>query len=155
MEEKLEDEDLKKAFFSGHTSISAVNSFFLAKVYADYFPESKWRALTWSLAAAVPAFTGYLRVKAGVGEDEEVPSSHDIWPGAEWHEREVWDMMGIRFSDHPNMTRILMWDGYPYHPLRKEYPLEGIEPEKVYRMQGGDRGHRGCQYRRCPRADHA
>lgn len=65
METKLEDADLRKSFFSGHTSISAVNSFFLAKVYADYFPESRWRPLTWSVAALIPAFTGYMRVRAG------------------------------------------------------------------------------------------
>jgi len=67
----------------------------------------------------------HLRVKAKVAEDGEVPSSAGIWPGAEWHEREVWDMMGIGFSNHPNLKRILMWEGYPYHPLRKEFPLAG------------------------------
>ena len=50
----------------------------------------------------------HLRVKARVAEDEEVPGATDIWPGADWHEREVYDMMGIRFSGHPNLKRILM-----------------------------------------------
>ena len=67
----------------------------------------------------------HLRVKAKVAEDQEVDSCHDVWPGAEWHEREVWDMMGIRFRNHPDLRRILMWEGYPYHPLRKEFPLAG------------------------------
>lgn len=67
----------------------------------------------------------HLRVKAKVSEDEEVPSSVDIWAGADWHEREVWDMMGIRFSGHPNLKRILMWEGFPYFPLRKDFPLAG------------------------------
>jgi NADH-quinone oxidoreductase subunit C len=67
----------------------------------------------------------HLRVKSGVGEDEEVPSVVEIWKTANWHEREVFDMMGIRFRGHPNLKRILMWEGYPYFPLRKEFPLAG------------------------------
>ena len=50
-----------------------------------------------------------------------------LWPGANWHEREAYDMFGITFEGHPDLRRILMWDGYPYHPLRKEFPLAGIE----------------------------
>ena len=67
----------------------------------------------------------HLRLKAKVGEDEEIPSATDIWPGADWHEREVYDMMGIRFSGHPDLRRILMWEGYPFYPLRKDFPLAG------------------------------
>ena len=67
----------------------------------------------------------HLRVKAPVAEDEDVQSVVDIWKTADWHEREVYDMMGIKFTDHPNLKRILMWEGYPYHPLRKEFPLAG------------------------------
>ena len=67
----------------------------------------------------------HLRVKCKVAEDEEVPTATDIWAGADWHEREVWDMMGIRFSGHPDLRRILMWEGYPYFPLRKDFPLAG------------------------------
>lgn len=69
--------------------------------------------------------SNHLRVKAAVAEDEEVPTATDIWAGADWHEREVWDMMGIRFSGHPDLRRILMWEGYPYFPLRKDFPLAG------------------------------
>lgn len=67
----------------------------------------------------------HLRIKTAVAEDEEVPTATDIWAGADWHEREVWDMMGIRFSGHPDLRRILMWEGYPYFPLRKDFPLAG------------------------------
>lgn len=68
----------------------------------------------------------HLRLKYGLGEDEpEGASVVEIWPGANWHEREIWDMMGIRFTNHPDLRRILMWEGYPYHPLRKDFPLEG------------------------------
>ena len=49
-----------------------------------------------------------------------------LWPGADWHEREAFDMFGITFTGHPDLRRILMWDGYPYHPLRKEFPLAGL-----------------------------
>jgi len=56
-----------------------------------------------------------------------VPSVVPLWPGANWHEREAYDMFGIKFEGHPDLRRILMWDGYPYHPLRKEFPLAGIE----------------------------
>ena len=69
----------------------------------------------------------HLRLKtAAVGDDE--PSARsvcDIWPTANWHEREIWDMMGIRFPGHPDLRRIIMWEGYPYHPLRKDFPLAG------------------------------
>jgi len=71
----------------------------------------------------------HLRIKALVGEDEQVASVTDIWAGADWHEREVWDMMGIAFSGHPNLKRILMWEGYPFHPLRKDFPLAGRPSE--------------------------
>jgi NADH-quinone oxidoreductase subunit C len=67
----------------------------------------------------------HLRVKAAVSEEQAVPSITDVWVGADWHEREVWDMMGISFEGHPNLKRILMWEGYPFHPLRKDFPLAG------------------------------
>jgi NADH-quinone oxidoreductase subunit C len=71
----------------------------------------------------------HLRVKAKVAEDEEVPTCTDIWLGADWHEREVFDMMGIRFRGHPDLRRILMWEGYPFYPLRKDFPLAGRPSE--------------------------
>ncbi len=68
----------------------------------------------------------HLRLKTTATENEPtVPTVSDLWPGANWHEREVWDMMGIRFEGHPDLRRIIMWEGYPYHPLRKDFPLEG------------------------------
>ncbi len=69
----------------------------------------------------------HLRVKLRVSEEQgEVATVSDIWPTANWHEREIYDMMGLRFAGHPDLRRILMWDGYPYFPLRKEFPLEGL-----------------------------
>ncbi len=55
----------------------------------------------------------------------ELDSVCDIWAGAEWMEREVFDMFGIRFRNHPDLRRILLWEDYPAHPLRKDYPLRG------------------------------
>ena len=71
----------------------------------------------------------YLRVSCDCEDDEEpeAPSLAGVYPSADWHERETFDMFGIRFTDHPNLKRILMWDDYPYFPLRKEFPLAGIE----------------------------
>jgi len=71
----------------------------------------------------------HLRVKAAVGEDEEVPTATGLWQAADWHEREAWDMMGVRFAGHPGLKRILMWEGYPWHPLRKDFPLAGRPTE--------------------------
>jgi NADH-quinone oxidoreductase subunit C len=72
------------------------------------------------------ADNGQLRLKTGVSaEKSELPSVIEVWRTANWHEREIYDMMGIRFRGHPDLRRILMWDGYPYFPLRKDFPLAG------------------------------
>lgn len=71
----------------------------------------------------------HLRIKTKVADEETVPSLVSVWPAADWHEREAYDMMGIRFEGHPNLTRILMWEGYPYYPLRKDFPLAGKPSE--------------------------
>jgi NADH-quinone oxidoreductase subunit C len=69
----------------------------------------------------------HLRVKVRVSEDDpSVDSILSVYQGADWHEREIFDMMGISFSGHPDLRRILMWEGYPYHPLKKDFPLEGL-----------------------------
>ncbi len=72
----------------------------------------------------------HLRVKLSVSEDDlEVATVSDVWQTADWHEREIYDMMGIRFAGHPDLRRILMWEGYPYFPLRKDFPLAGRPTE--------------------------
>jgi NADH-quinone oxidoreductase subunit C len=73
----------------------------------------------------------YVRVAADCLSDTEpsAPSAVELWPGANWHERETWDLLGVRFEGHPDLRRILMWDEYPYHPLRKDFPLAGIETD--------------------------
>ena len=68
----------------------------------------------------------HLRLKTGVSEEKsEMPTVTGVWRTAEWHEREIYDMMGIRFRGHPDLRRIIMWEGYPYFPLRKDFPLAG------------------------------
>ncbi len=67
-----------------------------------------------------------LRLKVHLaGNDPVAASVVSVWPGANWHEREVWDLFGIRFEGHPDLTRILMPDDWEGHPLRKDYPVEG------------------------------
>ncbi|MFG0331642.1 MAG: NADH-quinone oxidoreductase subunit C [Phycisphaerales bacterium] len=77
---------------------------------------------------------------SGIEEDPqlEIDSVCDIWPGAEWPEREVYDMFGIRFRNHPDLRRILTWEKYPAHPLRKDYPLRGRGERETYKVVDRD-----------------
>jgi NADH-quinone oxidoreductase subunit C len=72
------------------------------------------------------------------GDPPTVPSLVDLYPTADWHEREVFDMMGIHFEGHPDLRRILMPLEYEWHPLRKDFPLEGVAPDKLYKRQYPD-----------------
>jgi len=75
-----------------------------------------------------------VRLRARVSEsDARVMSCTDLWPGAAYAERECYDMFGIRFDGHAGLKRLLMPDEYEHHPLRKDFPHEGIEPDKLYR----------------------
>jgi NADH-quinone oxidoreductase subunit C len=86
-----------------------------------------------------------IRLKTAVSEEKsQLPSVLPVWRTANWHEREIYDMMGIRFSGHPDLRRILMWDGYPYFPLRKDFPLAGKPTDlpgvaftRIAPMEGG------------------
>jgi NADH-quinone oxidoreductase subunit C len=64
----------------------------------------------------------------------KLPSVVAIWPGADWMEREVFDMFGIAFEGHPDLRRILTWDGFDAHPLRKDYPLRGRGERENYEV---------------------
>src|SRR5215472_3478771 len=87
----------------------------------------------------------HLRFKLKLSEEVgAVDTVSDVWPTANWHEREIYDMMGIKFNGHPDLRRILMWDGYPYFPLRKDFPLAGLPSEmpevaftKITPLEGG------------------
>jgi NADH-quinone oxidoreductase subunit C len=88
---------------------------------------------------------GALRLKIHVSEESsELPTVSTVWRTADWHEREIYDMMGLRFRGHPDLRRILMWEGYPHFPLRKDFPLAGKPTEmpevafsKSAPMEGG------------------
>ena len=82
-----------------------------------------------------------VRVKVPVGGDEPaLDTITDLYPTANWHEREVWDMFGVRFPGHPDLERILMGEGFEAHPLRKDFPLLGNTPGTPgYRGKGGKR----------------
>ena len=104
----------KEAGFDYLVDISSVD---------NYGTDQRW--------TVVYHFYGYghhchLRLKTDVSEEKsELPTVTGIWRTADWHEREIYDMMGIRFKGHPDLRRILMWEGYPYFPLRKDFPLAG------------------------------
>jgi len=66
-------------------------------------------------------------------DDARAPTCTDLWPGAAYAERECYDMFGISFEGHAGLKRLLMPDGYGHHPLRKDFPQEGIEPDRLYR----------------------
>lgn len=70
-----------------------------------------------------------VRVKARVPEDDpEIESLIPVWPAANWMEREIWDLYGITFRNHPDLRRILLYEGFEGHPLRKDYPKEKRQP---------------------------
>jgi NADH/F420H2 dehydrogenase subunit C len=66
-----------------------------------------------------------VRLQVWVDDGQSVPSVVSVWPTADWFERESWDMFGIRFDGHPNLSRLLMDDDWEGHPLRKDYPIGG------------------------------
>ena len=68
-----------------------------------------------------------VRLRTFTDEATPVPSVTSVWKTANWHERETFDMLGIRFEGHPNLERILMWEGFNGHPLRKDFPVRGID----------------------------
>jgi NADH-quinone oxidoreductase subunit C len=108
----------------------------------NYGDDPRW-TVVYHLRAIVNGME--IRLKTEVNEEKsELPSVIGVWRTANWHEREIYDMMGIRFSGHPDLRRILMWEGYPYHPLRKDFPLAGKPTDlpgvaftRITPMEGG------------------
>lgn len=84
----------------------------------------------------------------GPGSAAKDPQDHDpglildsvtpVWPGAEWLERETYDMFGIKFNNHPDLRRILTWTAFDSHPLQKDYPLQGVGERQNYQYVGRD-----------------
>lgn len=92
----------------------------------DYLGQSPRFEVVYNLYATKANARVRLRVK--VDEGEEVPSVTSVWRGADWHERYCFDMYGIRFSGHPDLRRLLMYEEFEGNPLRKDYPLRGRQP---------------------------
>jgi NADH-quinone oxidoreductase subunit C len=159
LEAQFADAILEKNEFRGETSLTVKTDrayeiakfcrdalgfdYFLDLATIDHFEtEPRWEVVyeLYSMAAGL-----HLRLKYRLLEGEpEAPTVSDLWPTANWHEREAYDMMGIRFKGHPDLRRILMWDGYPHYPLRKDFPLEGLPSDvpdvaftDVAPLQGG------------------
>jgi NADH:ubiquinone oxidoreductase subunit C len=88
-------------------------------------PKPKRFAMNYHLLALRRSSPKRVRVQVWLDDAESVPSVVEVWPTADWHEREAWDMMGIPVAGHPNLSRILMDDDWEGHPLRKDYPLGG------------------------------
>ncbi len=95
----------------------------------DYSKYPGWSAPRFCVAYMLYSFQKNARVRLKVATDEStpIPSVTSVWRTANWHERETFDMFGIRFDGHPNLERILMWEGFNGHPLRKDFPLRGID----------------------------
>ena len=109
----------------GLTSVSNNNRLWL-KVFLDPTQDTTPR----SQASLVRDEDVVERGDPGLKVDSVTP----IWPGAEWMEREVYDMYGIIFSGHPDLRRILTWNGYGSYPLRKDYPLRGVGEREDYKI---------------------
>ena len=93
----------KASFFSGHTSLTAVNTFFVAKVYSDFYPDSKWKPIIWGTAAAIPAVTGYLRVAAGKHYPTDVIAGYAVGAAVgvlvpHLHRNKKLEESGLRFD---------------------------------------------------------
>lgn len=105
--------------------------------YLDFPNATDRYAVVYSLLSV--ALGHRLWAKCFVNDPEpQVPTVTGIWHGAIWLEREVWDMFGVRFEGHPDLRRILTWEEFPAHPLRKDYPLRGQGEREAYARIGRD-----------------
>ena len=95
----------------------------------DYSKFPGWTGQRFAVAYMLYSFKKNVRIRLKTMTDDAtpVPSVASVWKTANWHERETFDMMGIRFDGHPNLERILMWEGFNGHPLRKDFPVRGID----------------------------
>ena len=103
---------------------------FCASVSGVHYPENVGAELHVVYHLLSMTYNRRVRLEVSAPDtDPHVPSVVAVYPTADWHEREVWDMFGVQFDGHPSMTRILMPDDWPGHPQRKDYPLGGIPVE--------------------------
>ncbi len=112
----------ESAGFDSNTFVTAI----------DRFPVEPRFEVVWQFLASADA--GRVRVRTRVGgADPRVRTITDLFPGTAYSERECWDMFGIRFDGHVGLKRLLMPQAYEHFPLRKDFPHQGIEPDKLYR----------------------
>lgn len=106
----------------------------------DYlnFPKARDRfGVTYNLVSVTKGHRMW--VKCFVNDpNPEVPTVTEIWWGADWQEREVYDLFGITFTGHPDLRRILTWEGFDAHPLRKDYPLRGHGERENFKVVARD-----------------
>jgi NADH-quinone oxidoreductase subunit C len=106
------------------TAKKAGYNFFEDMTAVDWYPSTPRFQLSYHLLSF--KLKDRIRLRVLVDEaDAEIDSIVPVWPAADFYEREVWDLFGIRFADHPNLRRLLMPDDWKGHPLRKDYPVEG------------------------------
>jgi len=99
-------------------------NFFEDMTAVDWFPSTPRFQLSYHLLSHT--FKEYIRLRVFLeGDNPSALSITSVWPSANYYEREVFDLFGIRFENHPNLRRILMPDEWVGHPLRKDYPVEG------------------------------
>lgn len=121
-------EHLKSAGFNHFTDLTAVD-----------FPEREPDGPRFDVLLFLRnmATAERIRVRTSVEDGAELATLSDVWGGANWAEREVWDMFGIKFAGHPDLRRILMYDEFEGYPLRKDYPIERAQPLVPYRNVPG------------------
>lgn len=96
----------------------------------DYTPRKPRFEVVYHLCST--KYDRRLRVKVPLEEDDSVRSIESIWKAANWYERETYDMLGIRFENHPDLRRILTWEGFEGHPLRRDFPVKGKDFDKPF-----------------------
>jgi len=96
----------------------------------DFFPETPRFEVVYTLCSFKNKER--LRLKVRIEEAESISSVESIWKAANWLEREVYDLFGINFDNHPDLRRILLWEGFEGHPLRKDFPVEGKDFDKPF-----------------------
>jgi NADH-quinone oxidoreductase subunit C len=96
----------------------------------DFFPEIPRFGIVYLLCSLKN--NERIRLKVRIGENESISSVESIWKVANWYEREVYDLFGISFENHPDLRRILLWDGFEGYPLRKDYPTKGPDFDKPF-----------------------
>ncbi len=107
---------------------SALRFDFLSDICGvDYHPETPRFEAVYHLYSLANKWR--IRIKCRLGDPPVVPSVVSVWRTANWHEREAWDMYGIRFEGHPDLRRIYMWEGFEGFPQRKDFPLRGYKDE--------------------------